>query len=91
MSWLDCSTRQRVRRLWLCIGLLLAFRSNLHTLISFHSFRDDADADFVNAVANALDLTKTLLFVTCGAAAEGSFFLFGPEGLVEQLGSQVLF
>ncbi len=45
--------------------------------------------DFVNAVAAALNLQTTLMFVTVGEGAEGSFFLFGPEALVERLGAQV--
>ncbi len=51
--------------------------------------RSDGDVDFVNAVSNALDLSKTVLFVTLGEEAEGSFFLFGPESLVDGLAAQV--
>jgi misacylated tRNA(Ala) deacylase len=44
--------------------------------------------DFVNSLAGALDLQTTLMFVTVGDGEEGSFFLFGPEAVVDRLGPQ---
>ena len=51
--------------------------------------RDDGDADYASAVAAAIDLTKSVLFVTCGAGDDGAFFLSGPEALVDSLSSKV--
>ena len=62
-------------------------RASGATLLLLH--RDDADGDFVSALAAAIDLKHTLLFLTAGQGSDGAFFLFGPEALVDALSPQV--